>query len=88
MAADNVACPSRCPPPPPLPPAPHRRAVANKSASWVVANWTLGQALASKPGQQYSYSDDAYALLSHIIERVGPWGSRLLPPTAVCLLVL
>ena len=56
---------------PPLPPLPGA-AVANKSASWVVANWTLGQALASKPGQQYSYSDDAYALLGHIIERVGP----------------
>ncbi len=36
----------------------------------VVANWTLGQPLAAKPGEQYSYSDDAYALLSHIVERV------------------
>lgn len=41
-----------------------------KSPIAVVANWTLGQPLASKPGSQYSYSDDAYALLSHIVERV------------------
>ncbi|KAI7841319.1 hypothetical protein COHA_004938 [Chlorella ohadii] len=43
---------------------------ANRNPIMVVANWTLGQPLAAKPGEQYSYSDDAYALLSHIVERV------------------
>lgn len=43
---------------------------ANQNPIKVVANWTLGQPLAAKPGEQYSYSDDAYALLSHIVERV------------------
>lgn len=45
-------------------------AAANRNPIMAVANWTLGQPLASKPGEQYSYSDDAYALLSHIVERV------------------
>ena len=38
-----------------------------------MANWVLGQPLASAPGAQYSYSDDAYALLGYIVEKVG-WG--------------
>lgn len=49
---------------------PARFAAANQNPIKVVANWTLGQPLAAKPGEQYSYSDDAYALLSHIVERV------------------
>ncbi len=34
-----------------------------------LANWTLQQPLAAKPGQQYSYTNDAFWLLTYIIEK-------------------
>lgn len=41
------------------------------SAVLTLANWTLQQPLAAKPGQQYSYTNDAFWLLTYIIEKVG-----------------
>lgn len=34
-----------------------------------LANWTLQQPLAAKPGQRYSYTNDAFWLLTYIVEK-------------------
>ena len=35
-----------------------------------LANWTLQQPLAARPGERYSYTNDAFWLLSYIIEKM------------------
>lgn len=48
---------------------------AGKSpAAWALTNWTMGQPLASKPGEAYAYSDDAYSILTYVVEKVGTQG--------------
>lgn len=59
-------------------------AAGQTPAVLTLANWTLQQPLAAKPGQRYSYTNDAFWLLTYIVEkaRLGPlwccWRASLL----------